>query len=165
MRTVRIRSKGCFAGLLVAQENGEVVRSTAILAVNHGQDARATTKLWTLQFSCLVALAAFWLVSVPVVRADPASPPDAKDEKKTEKPQDKAADPAPSQSPEKAAAKEAEQLRSIRVAIFDVDVLRGIDVEGPALADHLNTTLAAMSQVTVINRDQLEKVADERRSR
>ena len=35
-----------------AQENCKVLRSTAILAVTHGQDARATTEFSTLQFSC-----------------------------------------------------------------------------------------------------------------
>ena len=34
------------------QENCKVLRSTAILAVTHGQDARATTEFSTLQFSC-----------------------------------------------------------------------------------------------------------------
>ena len=47
------------------------------------------------------------------------------------------------------------------MAIFDVDVLQGVDVEGPALTDHLNTMLSAMPQVTVVNRDQIKKVADE----
>ena len=55
----------------------------------------------------------------------------------------------------------AENLRPIRMAMFDVDVLKGVDVEGPAIADHLNTMLSAMPQVTVVNRDQIKKVADE----
>ena len=55
----------------------------------------------------------------------------------------------------------SEKLRPIRVAIFDVDVLQGVDVEGPAVTDQLNTMLSAMPQVTVVNRDQIKKVADE----
>jgi len=53
------------------------------------------------------------------------------------------------------------RLRSIRVAIFDVDVLDGVGVEGPAVTDQLNTMLAAMPQVTVVNRGQIKKVAEE----
>ena len=89
----------------------------------------------------LFALASFWLASVAVAHADPA------------KPADKAA--------EKALSKETEKLRPIRVAMFDVDVLKGVELEGPAIADHINTMLSAMPQVTVVNRDQIKKVADE----
>jgi len=110
-------------------------------------DVLATTAL-TLTLSqkergllvCLFTLAGFWLVSAAAL-ADPA---------------DKPGNP-PAKSPDQA----AEKLRPIRVAIFDVDVLKGVDVEGSAVADHLNTTLSAMPQVTVVNRDQIKKVADE----
>jgi hypothetical protein len=54
-----------------------------------------------------------------------------------------------------------EKLRAIRVAIFDVDVLPGVGVEGPAVSDQLNTMLSALPQVTLVNRDQIKKVADE----
>jgi Peptidoglycan-synthase activator LpoB len=70
--------------------------------------------------------------------------------------QDKPANPS-----EKSADKAPENLRPIRIAMFDVDVLKGVEVEGPAIADHINTTLSAMPQVTVVNRDQIKKVADE----
>ena len=52
-------------------------------------------------------------------------------------------------------------LRPIRLAIFDVDVLEGVGVEGPAVTDQLNTVLAAMPQVAVVNRGQIKKVAEE----
>jgi hypothetical protein len=54
-----------------------------------------------------------------------------------------------------------ENLRPIRVAVFDVEVTKGVDVEGPAVTDHLNTKLSAMPKVTVVNRDQIKKVAEE----
>jgi hypothetical protein len=53
------------------------------------------------------------------------------------------------------------KLRPLRVAIFDVDVLKGVDTEGPALADQINTMLAAMPKITLVNRDQIKKVAEE----
>jgi len=63
--------------------------------------------------------------------------------------------------PAKAKAEAAEKLRPIRVAIFDVDALSGVNVEGPAVTDQLNTMLSALPQVTVVNRDQIKKVAEE----
>jgi hypothetical protein len=57
-------------------------------------------------------------------------------------------------------AKKAE-LRPIRVAVFDFDVLKGVDMEPAALTDQVNTMLAAMDKVTIVNRDQIKKVADE----
>ena len=88
----------------------------------------------------LFALASFWLGSAVAL----ADPPD-KQENQPAKPQDQA----------------SEKLRPIRVAVFDVDVLKGVDVEGPAVTDHLNTMLSAMPQVTVLNRDQIKRVAEE----
>ncbi len=52
-------------------------------------------------------------------------------------------------------------LRPIRVAVFDFDVLKGVDMEPAALTDQVNTMLAAMDKVTIVNRDQIKKVADE----
>jgi len=73
-----------------------------------------------------------------------------------------AAPPAEAGSPSAKTRREAtENLRPIRVVIFDVDVLQGVGVEGPAVTDQLNTMLAAKPQVTVVNRDQIKKVADE----
>ncbi len=53
------------------------------------------------------------------------------------------------------------KLRPIRVAVFDVNVLKGVDTEGGALADQLNTMLAALPRITLVNRDQIKKVAEE----
>jgi hypothetical protein len=85
-------------------------------------------------------LASFWLVSAAAL----ADAPDK-----------------PDNQPAKSRDQAAEKLRPIRVAIFDVDVVKGVDVEGPTVADHLNTMLSAMPQVTVLNRDQIKKVAEE----
>jgi hypothetical protein len=101
----------------------------------------------------VLMLAGSWLASAAFGQekaAKPANPPDrsatiADPEKKAQKANDQA----------------SEELRPIRVAVFDVDVLKGIDVEGPAVADHLNTILSAMPQITIVNRDQIKKVADE----
>ena len=63
--------------------------------------------------------------------------------------------------PAKSQAEASEKLRPIRMAIFDVDVLQGVGVEGPAVTDQLSTMLSALPQVTVVNRDQIKKVAEE----
>lgn len=55
----------------------------------------------------------------------------------------------------------AANLRPIRVAVFDFDVLKGLDMEPAALTDQVNAMLAAMDKVTIVNRDQIKKVADE----
>lgn len=55
----------------------------------------------------------------------------------------------------------SKELRPIRVAMFDVDVLKGVDVEGPAVVDSLSTMLSAMPQITVVDRNQIKKVAEE----
>ncbi len=57
--------------------------------------------------------------------------------------------------------KASERLRPIRVAIFDIDVLKGVGAEGAAVTDQLNAMLAALPQVTVVNRDEIKKVAEE----
>lgn len=51
--------------------------------------------------------------------------------------------------------------RPIRIAVFDFDVLKGVDVEAGALTDRINTLLAAMPKVTIVNRDQIKRVAEE----
>ena len=61
----------------------------------------------------------------------------------------------------KPTAKKTKPLRAIRVAVFDLDVLKGIEVEAKALTDQVNTMLAALDKVTIVNRDQIKKVADE----
>lgn len=55
----------------------------------------------------------------------------------------------------------ADRLRPIRVAVFDVDVLGSVGVESPAVTDQLNAMLASLPQVTLVNRDQIRRVAEE----
>jgi len=52
-------------------------------------------------------------------------------------------------------------LRLIRVAVFDFDVLKGVDLAPAALTDQVNTMLSALGKVMIVNRDQIKKVADE----
>ncbi|HET6430375.1 MAG TPA: CsgG/HfaB family protein [Phycisphaerae bacterium] len=59
------------------------------------------------------------------------------------------------------APKDIKPLRPIRVAIFDLQVLKGVNVAPEAVTDQLNTMLAEMPQVTIVNRDEIKKVADE----
>jgi hypothetical protein len=54
-----------------------------------------------------------------------------------------------------------QELRTIRVAVFDVDVLKGVDADSAAVTDQVGTMLAALPRMTVVNRDQIKKVADE----
>ena len=61
----------------------------------------------------------------------------------------------------KASATQPSGLRPIRVAVFDFDVLKGVDLEPAALTDQVNTMLSALEKVTIVNRDQIKKVADE----
>ena len=67
---------------------------------------------------------------------------------------------APSAKSTTEAADKAD-LRAIRVAVFDFDVLKGVDLEPAALTDQVNTMLAEMPNVTIVNRDQIKKIADE----
>ena len=53
------------------------------------------------------------------------------------------------------------KMRDIRVALFDLDVLKGVDLEPAALTDQVNSMLSALDKVTIVNRDQIKKVADE----
>lgn len=99
-----------------------------------------TSRSW-YRLGLLLTLAGLWLPAAKAL-AEPSS------EKKIEK-----------TAEEKTGA--AEELRPIRIAIFDVDVLQGVGAEGPAVTDQLNTMLAALPQVAVVNRDQIKKVAEE----
>jgi hypothetical protein len=92
--------------------------------------------------ACLFAIAGFCLLS-PATAAEPPSNDEGQ--------------PAKNSPPLSGEGK----LRPIRVAIFNVDVLQGLDVEGPAVTDQLNTMLSALPQVTLVNRDQINKVAEE----
>ena len=51
--------------------------------------------------------------------------------------------------------------RPIRIAVFDFDVRKDMDVEAGALTDRINVMLAAMPKVTIVNRDQIKRVAEE----
>ncbi len=52
-------------------------------------------------------------------------------------------------------------MRPIRVAVFDIDVVQGVDVEPGVLTDQVNVILSMIPQVTVVNRDQIRRAADE----
>lgn len=64
-------------------------------------------------------------------------------------------------SPVQSQNEASENLRPVRIAIFDIDVLQGVGAEGPAVTDQINTMLSSLPQVTVVNRDQIKKVAEE----
>ncbi len=64
-------------------------------------------------------------------------------------------------APAKSATQPAGDARGIRVAVFDFDVLKGVDMEPAALTDQVNTMLSALDKVAIVNRDQIKKVADE----
>ncbi len=53
------------------------------------------------------------------------------------------------------------KLHEIRVAVFDFDVRKGVDLEAVALTDQINILLSVLDKVTIVNRDQIKKVADE----
>jgi hypothetical protein len=54
-----------------------------------------------------------------------------------------------------------DDLRAIRVAVFDFDVLKVADLEPAALTDQVNTIFARLKKVTIVNRDEIRKVAEE----
>jgi hypothetical protein len=68
---------------------------------------------------------------------------------------------APPERPRARDDRAAERLRPIRIAIFDMDVLGGISAEGPVVTDQINAMLAALPEVTLVNRDQIRRVAEE----
>lgn len=59
------------------------------------------------------------------------------------------------------AVKKVVKLREIRVAVFNFDVLKGVDVQAAAVTDQIDTMLSALSKVTIVNREQIKKVAAE----
>ncbi len=67
---------------------------------------------------------------------------------------------APSTQPVKP-VKPKKVLRPIRVAVFDLDILKGVDVQAAAMTDQINAMLATLPKVTIVNRDQIKKVAAE----
>lgn len=54
-------------------------------------------------------------------------------------------------------------LREIRLAVFDIGILKGIDVESKAVTDQIVTLLSTLDKVKLVNRDQMQKVADEQK--
>lgn len=54
-------------------------------------------------------------------------------------------------------------LRTIRVAVFELGILKGVDAEPKAVTDQVVTLLSTMEKVTLVNREQLEKVANEQK--
>lgn len=52
-------------------------------------------------------------------------------------------------------------LRDIRVAVFDMEALEGVEVPPGALTDQINVVLDAMPKVTIVNRTEIKKVAAE----
>ena len=63
--------------------------------------------------------------------------------------------------PQTQPAEKEPELREIRVAVFDLDVLEGVDVAPGALTDQVNAMLDAMEKVTIVNREEIKKVAEE----
>ena len=54
-------------------------------------------------------------------------------------------------------------LRAIRVAVFDLDVGRDVDVESGALTDLVNVMIQTIPEVTVVNRTEMDTTAKEKR--
>lgn len=52
-------------------------------------------------------------------------------------------------------------LRAIRVAVFDLDVGRDVDVESGALTDLVNVMIQTIPEVTVVNRTEMDTTAKE----
>ncbi len=107
------------------------------------------------------------LLTIAPLLADPPEKPEAPAEEPAATQSDKApADETAATQSETATTKEKEpeKIREIRVAVFDFDVLKGVEMEPSALTDHVNTLFAAMDKVTIVNRDQIQKVADEHKA-
>ena len=64
-------------------------------------------------------------------------------------------------SPKKARGGAAEKPRPLRVAIFEVEVLDGVDIEGGAITDQVNIMVSTLPGITVLNRQEIEKLAEE----
>lgn len=60
-----------------------------------------------------------------------------------------------------ALAKPKKELRPIRIVVYELDVLKGVEIDSGALTDQINTMFSAMPKVTIVNREQIEKVAKE----
>jgi len=70
---------------------------------------------------------------------------------------------SPAQKNKRRDRKSKVRLRNIRLAVFELGVLQGVDVEPKALTDQVVTLLSVMDKVTLVNRDQLTKVAQEQK--
>ncbi|KPK46312.1 MAG: hypothetical protein AMK72_09930 [Planctomycetes bacterium SM23_25] len=99
---------------------------------------------------CLLVLAAFTGAYAQDADKELAAKPRAKatrGSKKKPEAKDKKKEPVP--------------VRKIRVAVFKLDVIKGVEVDPAALTDQINTMLAALPKVTIVNRDRIAEVAAE----
>lgn len=55
------------------------------------------------------------------------------------------------------------EMREMTVALFDLEVGKGVDIEAEALTDQVSMQLAAMPKVKIVNREELRHVANEHR--
>ncbi len=62
-----------------------------------------------------------------------------------------------------ATAAEEKKLRDIHVAVFQLDVAGKIDLEPEVLTDQVVTVFSALDGVTLVNHDQIARVAEEQR--
>jgi len=95
-----------------------------------------TNRRWLQAGSCL-SLAIAWLILAAAAPASSAAPP------------------------KKPRARAAKELRPLRVAIFDVEVLKDVDIEGGAITDQINIMVSTLPGITVLNRQEIEKLAEE----
>lgn len=54
-------------------------------------------------------------------------------------------------------------LRPIRLAVFEVDILKGVEAQPKAVTDQIVTLLSTLQKVTLVDREQLQKVANEQK--
>ncbi len=60
-----------------------------------------------------------------------------------------------------ATAKDKAPGTELKLAVFNVDVVKGLDAESAALTDQIVTFLSAAEGVTLVNRNQLDQIAEE----
>lgn len=148
MKTVRMdRNRRRFAKSVLSSTRGRGIEAQGGSKVFHLKSPLSRNAL-TLTLSRMARGLFMWLFTLASLCLFPAvalADPPNKGDAQLEKGQNEA----------------SENLRPIRMAIFDVDVLQGVGTEGPAVTDQLNTMLSTLPQVTVVNRDQIKKVAEE----
>lgn len=55
------------------------------------------------------------------------------------------------------------EIQKITIALFDLEVGKGVDIEAKALTDQISVQLAAMPKVKIVNREEMRLVANEQR--